>query len=389
MKQIDNWSPLYFLSALGAGGMIVTFFMYLLFWIPHPDQPIPVFSDWVQHLQTSSFVSQVIIIVALTGILLFSVLHFYLLYINQAHYKKFKADGGVEKIMGSNAHTQIMALPLTYAMTVNAVFILGAVFIPGLWQYSELLFPIAMLILMAIGIWASRIYLCFFSHVLHHGSFDSTINNSLAQLLPTFAFAMVAVGLSSPASLSHSHLVIGISYLLSMFFLSTSLFLGLIKLTIGMGDAFREGASRTTLPTFWIIIPILTISGIAIMRLSHGMHTLGLGEGATNSVLLVIIFSIQIMFALMGWSVMKRMEYFKYLLNREENSPVVFALICPGVSLVVMGHFVINKVLVNSNMIDNFGMAYIFFSATVILLQFATGWLLVRLTRDHFGNRQN
>ena len=31
MKQIANWSPLHFLAALGAGGMVVTFFMFLLF----------------------------------------------------------------------------------------------------------------------------------------------------------------------------------------------------------------------------------------------------------------------------------------------------------------------------------------------------------------------
>jgi hypothetical protein len=42
-----------------------------------------------------------------------------------------------------------------------------------------------------LGIWASNIYLNFFSHVLHHGSFDDTANNSLAQLLPSFAFVMI------------------------------------------------------------------------------------------------------------------------------------------------------------------------------------------------------
>lgn len=385
MKQVANWSPLHFLAALGAGGMVVTFFMFLLFWVPHPGQPVPVYSDWLSHLQTSDFGKQGIIILALVGIVLFGWLHFNWLYLNSKEFRQFKAKGNVEKIIGTNAHTQMMALPLTYAMSINVAFIIALVFIPGLWGVVEWLFPFSILVFLMIGVWASRIYLCFYSHVLHHGGFDNTINNSLAQLLPSFAFVMIGVGLSAPAAMSQNVTVIGISYLLSLFFITTALFLGLIKLIIGMNDMFKEGASRASLPTLWIVIPILTTAAIAIMRLSHGLHKLELGRGASNYVLLVMVFSLQIMFALMGFSVMRRMNYFKSLLSREENSPVTFALICPGVALVVMGHFIVNNVLVASGMIDKFGVIYIGISSALIFLQLITGWLLLRLARDHFS----
>jgi hypothetical protein len=87
----------------------------------------------------------------------------------------------------------------------------------------------------------------------------------------------------------------------------------------------------------------------------------------------------------MGWAVMSRMKYFQSVLNREENTPLTFALICPGVALVVMGHFVLNKVMVSSGIIDKFGLFYIGFSFLLIVLQFFTAWLLMRLARDHFG----
>ena len=384
MKQVANWSPLHFLAALGAGGMVITFFMYLLFWVPHPGQPIPVYSDWVSHLQTSTLGTQGLIVLALIGILLFSWLHFSWLFLNFRQYRQFKANGGVEKITGTNAHTQLMAMPLTYAMSINISFIIAAVFVPGLWNIIEWLFPISILVFIMLGIWASRIYLSFFGHVLHHGSFDNTTNNSLAQLLPSFAFTMIGVGLSAPAAMSHNETVIGISYLLSLFFITSALFLGLIKLIIGMNDMFKEGASQASLPTLWVVIPILTTAGIAIMRLSHGLHTLGLGHGASNYILLVIIFSLQIMFALMGLAVMQRMNYFQALLKREERSPVTFALICPGVALVVMGHFIVNNVMVASGIISKFGVVYIGLSFSLIVLQLITGWLLLRLARDHF-----
>ena len=387
MKQIANWSPLHFLAALGAGGMVVTFFMFLLFWVPHTGQPIPVYSDWMSDFQTANFAKQGVIIFALAGIVIFGCLHFWWLLLNFKNYRQYVVNGGVEKIMGTNAHTQLMAMPLTYAMSINASFIIAVVFIPGLWGVIEWLFPVSMLIFVLLGIWAARIYLCFFGHALQHGSFDNSINNSLAQLLPSFSFTMIGVGLSAPAAMSHNEVVIGISYLLSLFFITTALFLGLIKLIIGMNDMFKEGASLSSLPTLWVIIPILTTAAIAIMRLSHGLHTLELGHGASNFVLLGIVFSLQIMFALMGLAVMKRMNYFQLLLERKENSPVAFALICPGVALVVMGHFVINKVMVASGIVSKFDIVYMGFSFSLVVLQLMTGWLLLRLARDHFMSK--
>ncbi|MCK4501910.1 MAG: hypothetical protein KAU22_02680, partial [Desulfuromonadales bacterium] len=201
---------------------------------------------------------------------------------------------------------------------------------------------------------------------------------------PSFAFAMIGVGLAAPASMSHNDVVIGISYLLSIFFTTGALFLGAIKLFMGMNDIFKQGVSRESLPTLWVVIPILTTAGIAIMRLSHGLHTLELGQGASNYILLTIIFSLQIIFFLMGSAVMKRMNYFQTLLNHQEKTPVTLALICPGVAFIVMGHFIVNKVIVASGIISEFGAAYIGLAFLLLVLQGFTGWLLLRLAREQF-----
>lgn len=384
MRQIKNWSALHFLAALGAGGMVVSFFMYFLFWVPHLDKPIPVYEDWMSYLQVAGLHMKGMLILGLVGILLFGWLHFKWLLLNFRQYCLFKADGNMKKIVGTNAHTQLMAMPLTYAMCVNASFIIAVMFIPGLWGIIEYLFPASILIFLMLGIWASRIYLNFFSHVLHHGSFDNTANNSLSQLLPSFAFAMIGVGLAAPAAMSHNNMIVGISYLLSTFFITGSLFLGMINLIIGMNDLFKEGASISSLPTLWIVIPILTTAGIAIMRLSHGLHALELGYGASNYILLTVIFSIQIMFLLMGWAIMRKMNYFHKLLNQKESGPITLALICPGVAFIVMGHFILNNVMVKSEIISKFGIIYICISFLLIILQFITGWLLIRLVNDNF-----
>jgi hypothetical protein len=40
-RPSDTYSPLYFLAALGAGGLSVTFFMWLMHWLPHPGRSVP------------------------------------------------------------------------------------------------------------------------------------------------------------------------------------------------------------------------------------------------------------------------------------------------------------------------------------------------------------
>ena len=42
------WHPSYWLASLGAGGLSVSFFMYLMWLVPHPGFPVP---TW-QHLET-------------------------------------------------------------------------------------------------------------------------------------------------------------------------------------------------------------------------------------------------------------------------------------------------------------------------------------------------
>jgi len=38
------YTPIYFLSSLGAGGLAISFFMYLMWMTPHKGQPIPSFT---------------------------------------------------------------------------------------------------------------------------------------------------------------------------------------------------------------------------------------------------------------------------------------------------------------------------------------------------------
>ena len=64
----SRYSPLYFLSSLGAGGLVVTFFIYLMFWVPHTGRPVPVFEDITAAFATGGPLIQATIVAALAGI---------------------------------------------------------------------------------------------------------------------------------------------------------------------------------------------------------------------------------------------------------------------------------------------------------------------------------
>ncbi len=124
------------------------------------------------------------------------------------------------------------------------LFILGALFVPGLWNVVEYLFPFALLVFLGIGIYAVRIFLAFISRVIAFGQFNCEKNNSLSQMLSIFAFSMAAVGFSASGAMSHNQLTSGLGIILATAFISFTLVLGTIKIVLGFRSMFENGVNR-------------------------------------------------------------------------------------------------------------------------------------------------
>ena len=73
--KTKNYSPLYFLAALGPGWMAVGFFMYLMFMTKHKGIPIPTFETIIASFSDWNLFLKAMIIMALTGIVYFSYQH--------------------------------------------------------------------------------------------------------------------------------------------------------------------------------------------------------------------------------------------------------------------------------------------------------------------------
>ncbi len=381
-----RYSPLYFLAALGAGGVVVTFFLWLMFWVPHPGRPVPVFEDIAAALGAGSALQSAAILLAWAGIAWFAAMKLRLLVWNLGELARFRRGEAHAALIRSNRETQLLAAPLTVAMAINVGFILGLVFVPGLWSVVEWLFPLALLAFLAVGVWALRLMARFWGRVLTDGGFDCAKNNSFAQLLPAFALAMVSVGLAAPAAMSQTPWVVGVSHLASTLFLVMALLVGTLKLVLGLRAMVENGADAESAPTLWIVVPIVTVLTIALMRQGHGLHLFGAAGGpAELYAMLARFLAVQVAFALFGWVVLARQGYFGRFVTGPERSAGSYALVCPAVALAVMMQFFVNKGLVGIGLMDKFGTGYWAATAVALLLQGAAVWLVLTLNAKHFG----
>lgn len=373
MNLQEVYSPLYFLASLGSGGLSVSMFIYLMFMIPHPKTPMATFDDVYPILMEGSLAS-FLVAVALAGILFFAYFHFKLLMWNVKEYKLFKQTSAYQTLKHSHAEVSLMSMPLTFAMSINVCFVLGAVFVPGLWSIVEYLFPGAILAFLAVGYVALKIFTDYFTRILTQGSFDFEQNSNLSQMIAIFAFAMVSVGLAAPGAMSHHVEVSAVGLFGSILFGCIASALALVQLVLGFKSMLRYGVKKEATVSLWILIPILTLLGIALVRISFGLvHNFN--SEASSSFLFMLtatIVSFQILSGIIGYRVMKQADYFKEYIHGDGKSPASFALICPGVAFFVFGMFFIFFGLQKNGVLEMFSLGYFIVLAPFVFIQFKT-----------------
>ncbi len=376
----EKFSPTCFLGALGAGGLSVSFFMYLMFLVPHPTTPMATFEYIFSALEKGDYIS-FISAFALVFILAFALIHFKLLIWNTKQFLLYKKSPAYKSLIESNAQISLMTLPLTYRMSINVGFVLGAVFVPNLWSVVEYLFPFALLGFAINGYFALKIFFEYFSRLLIKGDFDFTKNNNLTQMISIFSLSMIAVGFAAPGAMSSNIVINAIGIFFAIFFASASIMLIILKIILGFKNMFEYGVNIETVPSLWIIIPILTLLGITFIRITLGIeHNFNVPSDKPSLFILTsVIVSLQIIFGILGLIIMKKVGYFEKFINSNEKSALSFALICPGVAMFVFGMFFINIGLVQNNIVDKYSISYFLIMLPFIYIQIKTIILFFRL----------
>eukprot|EP00307_Rebecca_sp_RCC1486_P006958 CAMPEP_0119414274 /NCGR_PEP_ID=MMETSP1335-20130426/6744_1 /TAXON_ID=259385 /ORGANISM="Chrysoculter rhomboideus, Strain RCC1486" /LENGTH=424 /DNA_ID=CAMNT_0007439143 /DNA_START=89 /DNA_END=1363 /DNA_ORIENTATION=+ len=387
-RPADKYSPTYFLASLGMGGIAVTFFMYPLFWVPHPGRTVPIFEDIVAAWVKGDASLQAAIVISMAGILSFAVLNLYTLAWNLRSYAAFKKSDAYAKLRQSHAESTLLAMPLTLAMSVNVVFIVGIVFIPRIWTVIEYLFPIAMTAFALITVHAFYLLSHFLGRVLTKG--DEAPHNTFAQVTPAFAIAMIAVGFAAPAAMSSNPSTVGASIVFSTALGTFAIVYAVFAAISALSSMLKHGTSKESAPTLMIIIPICTVLGIMFMRQDHGLHYTY--DAHTNAgetlVFLARMLSIQLAFLFLGGVVIFAHGYLDDFVFGSKTSAGSYALVCPFVALSVMLHFFVNKGLVAAGVIAKYDPAYWFVTSIALLSQAIAIALVIRLNMQHFTPRQ-
>lgn len=378
----EQYSPMYHLAALGSGGLAISFFLYLNFLLPHETGIISFDQLWPIVTGEPSLKSLwVTACLAITLALLAT--HFALMAWNTREFGFFKQTDSYATLRNSSGEISLMVVPLTMAMTVNACFVGGSLLVPGLWEYIEYLFPLAILAFLAIGTYAMRLLGDYFARMILHKGYNFEQNNSLAPMISIFALSMIAVGLAAPVAMSATRETVAVALALSSFFATSAALLMLVMLVIGFSTMLTHGIRPEAAPSLWLMIPITTLLGITFMRISHGLHeSFELHTSpALNLVVMLAIFSVQVMFGLLGLAVMQRLNYFKDYIHGDKAHATTFALVCPGVAFPVFGLFVVKFGLLGNGLIYMWTPAHYLFLLPFLLVQLKTLQVLVILLR--------
>ncbi|MFP4280707.1 MAG: TsoY family (seleno)protein [Halochromatium sp.] len=379
----QGYHPLYFLAALGAGGLTVTFFLYFMFLVPHPETPVVTADDLIKLWATGADWVRPLIILGIAGMLAMAVMHLRLLIWNLLQYRRWRREISLEQLQSGNKDVALMTIPLTLTMTINVLFAVGAATIPGLWSIAEYLFPGVLAVLIVLGAFALRMYGRYLARLVVTGSFDFIGNANLGQMMPIFAFAMIAVAFAAPGAMSQNQAINAIGLFFAIFFLSLAALLGLVKLVVGVNSMFRHGLTASASPSLWILIPILTLSGITLVRLIMGLHH-GFDLEVPKPALFVltsVVLSLEILFGLLGYVVMRRLGYFRDYLHGEQKSPGAYSLICPGVAFFVFGWFWIMFGLVGNDIVTPLTPVFFVLMVPLILVQWKSLETLLKLNR--------
>ncbi|WBT08205.1 hypothetical protein PAB09_09930 [Corynebacterium sp. SCR221107] len=386
----DKYSPLYFLSSLGFGGMSVLFFMNLMHLTPHPNTAIPTVESISAAWNSGSGLQQSMIVMAYVGFYVFFLIHLVLLAWNLRQMKTWKKTDSYDVTVNSNAEITLLALPLTLGMTINGFFIVGAISVPGLWNVIEYLFPAALVAYGLVGALALTYLGRYLNRVMHNG-FDFKSNGGLNQLLAAFAFSMIGVGMAAPAAMSENTYTVIVGILGAAFFGVISGLLFLVFLPMGFMSILRYGLTLGNSATLWLGIPILTLWAITGLRTRHGLqfltslkveHSL---PASTSQIffLLGVMLMAQVAFLFMGHRVMSSNGFYKrFVFSRQEQSPAAFTLVCPGVAIGVLSFFFLNVGLMKNGIADTGSPLFVVVLAAAYAVQALTIALMVVLVRN-------
>ena len=389
-----QFQVLHILAALGAAGMTASFFFIVNFTTQHPESA---FISW--DILSANYIGgtspeQLLVQLYMLGATLSALLHFVLLQRWFKGFNQFRKTSAYNELKNSNREVQLMAIPLTLTMSMNVFFILGAMYIHGLFseitlfgitsQMIDFMFIGAGLYFTAMLYLALKIFSVYWMRLVD-GNLDFVDNSNLAQLIAIFAFGMIGVSLGA-LSFSKVDEIALFGMSMAYILITLTIFLGMIKLIIGFKSIFQEGIKAPATATLLLPMVITAMIVVGLVRADIGaIHALEIQRDANYHLIVTTIgIGFSVLIALFAISVMRRKKYFEMMEQGKLDSSA-FAIICPGFAFEVQLVLWLNVGLVFTGFVTHGSATYFALWAPMLMVQAVTIYYFVKLLRlNHF-----
>ena len=334
---MKTFTPLLFLASLGAGGITIIPFAYLQYVHPHGKGLIT-----LQEILTNGLVFPLwtYIIMGIVMVV-FTLIHIGLTVIFSTQLIDFARTDDARLLWNDPLKNTVFLAPfISFIMTMNVVIGPIRFFIPTLAENLQVVMPYAFYFWLAI-----LFALLYTSIALLKISFTKGFDVDkihFGWLLHPFALAMATVtGMGIAAMATNANIAHSAAFF-SLVSGTMGIFLFLVKVVALFKRHFRgEGMpEKQFLPSFLIVIPILTLYAISLFRFGHYLahHA---GATISDAYYLVVttgLFAFETWYLLFGISLL--FTYFKTSYREREYYPTLWGLICPFVAYAVLASFV-------------------------------------------------
>lgn len=388
----NKFEILHILAALGAAGMTASFFFAINYMTVHPGNAFIDFNTLMANYIGKTDALSLFIQLYSVGVIAAATLHFTLLTRWFKGFNVYRKSIDYQNLINSNREVQLMAIPLTLAMTMNVFFILGALFIPGLFdsftvlgvtlQLIDPLFMVAGVYFLAVFILALKIFGHYFMRLVD-GELDFVQNANLSQMLAIFAFGMIGVGFGALGfSKIPSIALIGSSMGYIVFGLTV--LLSILKFVLGFKSIFQHGITAKDSVTLLIPITVIGMLAVGAYRADIGaMHALETARDTDYHLMLFTIgIGVSVLIGLFGLSAMRRKGFFADS-NQALSQPSSLALICPGFALEVQLVLWLSIGLVHSGVVSHGSTTYFMMWIPMIALQWLTMYFFFKLLKKN------
>jgi len=334
---MKKFNPLTFLASLGAGGISIAPFVYFQYIMPH-GKGLTTYSEMMNNATTGAAQAGVMVMAAV--MVVFAVIHFGLtgkLVTDLIAWRK--TDDYKAYAKDPQRNTTIMASFTSFAMTFNVL--IGAVrfFVPAMQNNFQSLMLPALIAWGILWLWLMSTEIKILKTAFERDFNISEI--SFGWLMQPFALGMISVSGFGIAAMAHDAGIANTAAFLSLISVTMGVFLFLVKLISVFQSHFvtRGMPERQFLPSFLIVVPIVTIYAISFFRLGHYLeHQFAADLGIYYTLVVAVPFAFQTWYLGFGLAMLK--SYFKKDFFKKEYYVSLWAFICPFVGYAVLGAFV-------------------------------------------------